>query len=63
MSPEQRRMLAALVEKHPNMRESSLMKKIEAQIKVNQLRNEMGYRPERTAAQKAILDGITEGLI
>ncbi|MCJ8053819.1 hypothetical protein GB928_018340 [Shinella curvata] len=60
MTEEQRRMLAAMVKKHPGMRVSSLMRKIEAQIKVNQLRAEMGYRPERTEAQKEMLAGIGE---
>ncbi|UNK39336.1 hypothetical protein MNR02_06425 [Shinella sp. H4-D48] len=63
MSPEQRRMLAALVEKHPNMRVSSLMAKLRIDIKVNQLRKEIGHKPDRSPAQSAMLDGITEGLI
>lgn len=58
MNDDQRRHLAALIEKYPNMRVSSLMRKIEAQIKVNQLRNEIGYRSERTEVQKEMLAGL-----
>ncbi|MCR6502543.1 hypothetical protein MUO32_26300 [Shinella sp. CPCC 101442] len=58
MTEEQRRMLAAMVKKHPDMRVKTLMGKIETQIKVTQLRNEIGCRPERAEAQKEMLSGL-----
>lgn len=58
MSPEQRRMLAAMVEKHPDMRVSTLKRKIEAQIKVNQLREEIGHQQDRTPSQTEMLSSI-----
>lgn len=58
MTNEQRRMLAALIEKHPNMRVSSLMTRLRVDIKVNQLREEIKHRQDRTAAQKEMLSGI-----
>jgi hypothetical protein len=58
MTEEQRRMLAAMVKKHPDMRVKTLMSKIETQIKVNQLRKEIGWKPDRTPAQSEMLSSI-----
>lgn len=58
MTDEQRARLAELVRKHPHMRISTLLAKINADIRVNQLRAEMGYR-RRPAAYDA---GASEGL-
>lgn len=58
MTDEQRRHLADLIEKYPNMRASSLMTKLHVDIKVNQLRKEIGHQQNRTPAQSSTLSGI-----
>lgn len=58
MTDEQRRHLAALIEKYPNMRVSSLMTKLRVDIKVNQLRKEIGHQQDRTPAQSEMLSSI-----
>lgn len=58
MNDDQRRHLAALIEKYPNMRVSTLMTKLRVDIKVNQLREEIGHQQDRTPAQKAMLASI-----
>lgn len=55
MSPEHRQWLLDTVEKHPNMRVSTLMAKIKVICKADQIRREI--ESNKAAA------GITEGLI
>ena len=65
MTTEQRAMLSALVEKTPHMRVSTLKAKIAAQIKVNELRDEIGYKPRPVAEtmRSVPVEGLTEGLL
>lgn len=58
MTEDQRQHLSALIEKYPNMRVSTLMAKLRVDIKVNQLRKEIGHQQDRTPAQSAMLAGI-----
>lgn len=62
MTPEQRQRLAEMVAQHPNMRVSTLLAKINAEIRGNQLRQEIGYR-RRRAEDARFEPGATEGLI
>ena len=59
MTPEQQlRALQKIAEKHPRTGIRSAFEKAKADEKVNQLRDEIGYRPVRTAAQKEMLAGL-----
>lgn len=64
MSPEEiLKALDKMAEKHPQRRLADAIAKARIDGKVNQLRQEIRYRPVRTAAQREMLAGITEGLV
>lgn len=62
MTDEQRARLAELVRKHLHMRISTLLAKINTDIRVNQIRAEIGYRRRPSKADRWV-PGISEGLL
>ena len=59
MNPAQQlQALHKMAARHPRTGLQSALDKLRADEKVNQLRNEIGHRNERTAAQKAMLVDI-----